>query len=146
VHHTSTGLILTQHKYMQDLLLRTNMENSKGVSYTMLPLKNYPYMMLIPYLQKMLQGIRLWLVPFNICHSHYHISLSMSTRCANFFLHQPQHTGQSSSIYCDISTLLLILDYVLQNLVPLYWVPFQMQIGLEIWMIIAARPTPSFLW
>jgi hypothetical protein len=39
VHHTSTGLILTQHKYIQDLLLCTNMENSKGVSSPMLPIE-----------------------------------------------------------------------------------------------------------
>jgi hypothetical protein len=37
VHHTSTDLILTQHKYIQDLLLCTNMESSKGASSPMLP-------------------------------------------------------------------------------------------------------------
>jgi hypothetical protein len=37
VHHSSDGLILTQHKYIHDLLLRTNMENSKGVTNHMLP-------------------------------------------------------------------------------------------------------------
>jgi hypothetical protein len=38
VHHTSSGLILTQHKYICDLLLRTNMDTSKGVSTPMLPI------------------------------------------------------------------------------------------------------------
>jgi hypothetical protein len=37
VHHTSLGLILTQRKYICDLLLRTNMDTSKGVSMPMLP-------------------------------------------------------------------------------------------------------------
>jgi hypothetical protein len=37
VHHTSAGLILTQHKYIHDLLLRTNMDSSNGVSTPMLP-------------------------------------------------------------------------------------------------------------
>jgi hypothetical protein len=37
VHHTSLGLILMQHKYIRDLLLRTNMDTSKGVSTPMLP-------------------------------------------------------------------------------------------------------------
>jgi hypothetical protein len=37
VHHTSAGLILTQHKYIRDLLLRTNMDSSNGVSTPMLP-------------------------------------------------------------------------------------------------------------
>jgi hypothetical protein len=37
VHHTSTGLILTQHKYIQDILKRTNMASSNIVSTPMLP-------------------------------------------------------------------------------------------------------------
>ena len=37
VRHTSTGLVLTQHKYIQDLLSRTNMLTSKGVPTPMLP-------------------------------------------------------------------------------------------------------------
>jgi hypothetical protein len=37
VHHTSTGLILTQRKYISDLLRRTNMLSSKGVPTPMLP-------------------------------------------------------------------------------------------------------------
>jgi hypothetical protein len=37
VHHTSTGLVLTQHKYIHDLLLCTNMDTSNGVSTPMLP-------------------------------------------------------------------------------------------------------------
>jgi hypothetical protein len=37
VHHTSQGLILTQHKYICDLLSRTNMLNSKRVPTPMLP-------------------------------------------------------------------------------------------------------------
>jgi hypothetical protein len=37
VHHTSTGLILMQHKYICDLLLCTNMDTSNGVSTPMLP-------------------------------------------------------------------------------------------------------------
>jgi hypothetical protein len=37
VHHSSDGLILTKHKYIHDLLLCTNMENSKGVTTPMLP-------------------------------------------------------------------------------------------------------------
>ena len=37
VHHTSNGLVLTQHKYIQDLLSRTNMLTSKGVPTPMLP-------------------------------------------------------------------------------------------------------------
>lgn len=36
-HHTSHGLILCQHKYIQDLLTRTNMITSKPVSTPMLP-------------------------------------------------------------------------------------------------------------
>jgi hypothetical protein len=36
VHHNSSGLVLTQHKYIHDLLLRTNMDTSKGVSTPML--------------------------------------------------------------------------------------------------------------
>jgi hypothetical protein len=37
VHHTSTGLVLTQHKYIQDILKRTNMAGSNHVSTPMLP-------------------------------------------------------------------------------------------------------------
>lgn len=37
VHHTPTGLVLAQRKYIQDLLLRTNMDTSKGVPTPMLP-------------------------------------------------------------------------------------------------------------
>lgn len=37
VHHTSSGLLLTQRKYIQDLLTRTNMENSKAAPTSMLP-------------------------------------------------------------------------------------------------------------
>jgi hypothetical protein len=37
VHHTSLRLILMQRKYICDLLLRTNMDTSKGVSTPMLP-------------------------------------------------------------------------------------------------------------
>jgi hypothetical protein len=37
VHQQSTGLVLTQRKYTHDLLLRTNMETSKGVCTPMLP-------------------------------------------------------------------------------------------------------------
>lgn len=37
VHHTSPGLILTQRKYIQDLLKRTNMVFSNGVPTPMLP-------------------------------------------------------------------------------------------------------------
>jgi hypothetical protein len=37
VHITSQGLLLTQHKYINDLLLRTNMETSNGVNTPMLP-------------------------------------------------------------------------------------------------------------
>jgi histone deacetylase 1/2 len=37
VHQSSTGLLLTQRKYIQDLLMRTNMETSKPVSTPMLP-------------------------------------------------------------------------------------------------------------
>jgi hypothetical protein len=37
VHHSFVNLILTQHKYVHDLLLRTNMENSKGITTSMLP-------------------------------------------------------------------------------------------------------------
>jgi hypothetical protein len=37
VHHTSMGLILTHHKYINDLLLQTNMDTSKGVSRPILP-------------------------------------------------------------------------------------------------------------
>jgi hypothetical protein len=36
VHHTSQGLIPTQHKYIHDLLSRINMLNSKGVPTPML--------------------------------------------------------------------------------------------------------------
>ncbi|KAK4424667.1 Retrovirus-related Pol polyprotein from transposon RE1, partial [Sesamum alatum] len=35
--HTSHGLILTQHKYIKDLLTRTNMLHSKGVPTPMVP-------------------------------------------------------------------------------------------------------------
>jgi histone deacetylase 1/2 len=37
VHHNSSGLVLLQRKYIRDLLLRTNMDTSKGVSTPMLP-------------------------------------------------------------------------------------------------------------
>jgi hypothetical protein len=37
VHHNSSGLVLTQRKYIRDLLLRTNMDTSKRVSTPMLP-------------------------------------------------------------------------------------------------------------
>jgi len=37
VRHTSHGLVLTQRKYIQDLLSRTNMLTSKGVSTPMVP-------------------------------------------------------------------------------------------------------------
>jgi hypothetical protein len=37
VHHTSSRLILTQHKYICDLLMCTNMDTSKGVCTPMLP-------------------------------------------------------------------------------------------------------------
>jgi hypothetical protein len=37
VHHSSSRLILTQCKYIRDLLLRTNMDTSTGVSTPMLP-------------------------------------------------------------------------------------------------------------
>jgi hypothetical protein len=37
LHHTSMGLILTHHKYINDLLLQTNMDTSKGVSTPILP-------------------------------------------------------------------------------------------------------------
>lgn len=37
VHHTSNGLVLTQRKYIEDLLLRTSMEATKGVASPMLP-------------------------------------------------------------------------------------------------------------
>jgi hypothetical protein len=37
VHHISSGLLLTQRKYIQDLLTRTNMENSKAAPTPMLP-------------------------------------------------------------------------------------------------------------
>jgi hypothetical protein len=37
VHHTLTGLVLTQHKYIQDLLQRTNMTSCNGVPTPMLP-------------------------------------------------------------------------------------------------------------
>ena len=37
VHHTSNGLVLTQHKYVQDLFSRINMLTSKGVPTPMLP-------------------------------------------------------------------------------------------------------------
>jgi hypothetical protein len=37
VHHTSTSFILTQRKYISDLLSRTNMISSKGVPTPMLP-------------------------------------------------------------------------------------------------------------
>ena len=37
VCHTFNGLVLTQHKYIQNLLSRTNMLTSKGVSTPMLP-------------------------------------------------------------------------------------------------------------
>jgi hypothetical protein len=37
VHHTSTGLVLTQQKYIQDILKRTNMTTSNHVSTPMLP-------------------------------------------------------------------------------------------------------------
>ena len=37
VHHTSNGLVLTQHKYIQDLLSRTNMLTTKCVPTPMLP-------------------------------------------------------------------------------------------------------------
>jgi hypothetical protein len=42
IHHTPTGLTLTQQKYIHDLLLRTNMENSKGVATLMLPTEKLP--------------------------------------------------------------------------------------------------------
>jgi hypothetical protein len=41
VHHTPTGLTLTQQKYIHDLLLGTNMENSKGVATPMLPTEKF---------------------------------------------------------------------------------------------------------
>jgi hypothetical protein len=37
VHHNSSRLVLKQHKYIRDLLLRTSMDTSKGVSTPMLP-------------------------------------------------------------------------------------------------------------
>lgn len=37
VHHTPTGLLLTQHKYIQDILKRTNMASSSPVPTPMLP-------------------------------------------------------------------------------------------------------------
>jgi hypothetical protein len=37
VSHTSKGLFLSQKKYISDLLTRTNMMHSKGVSTPMLP-------------------------------------------------------------------------------------------------------------
>ena len=37
VCHISNGLVLTQHKYIQDLLSRTNMLTSKSVPIHMLP-------------------------------------------------------------------------------------------------------------
>jgi hypothetical protein len=37
VHHTPTGLLLTQHKYIQDILKRTNMASSSLVPTPMLP-------------------------------------------------------------------------------------------------------------
>jgi hypothetical protein len=37
VHHTSHGLLLTQQKYIKDLMTRTNMAAAKGVSTPMLP-------------------------------------------------------------------------------------------------------------
>ena len=37
VRHTSNRLVLTQHKYIQDLLSITNMITSKGVPTSMLP-------------------------------------------------------------------------------------------------------------
>ena len=37
VRHTSNGLVLTQHKYIQDLFPRINMLTSKGVPTPMLP-------------------------------------------------------------------------------------------------------------
>jgi len=37
VHHNSSGLVLTQRKYIHDLLVRTNMDTSKSVSTPMLP-------------------------------------------------------------------------------------------------------------
>ena len=37
VCHTSNRLVLTQHKYIQNLLSRTNMLTSKGVPTPMLP-------------------------------------------------------------------------------------------------------------
>jgi histone deacetylase 1/2 len=37
VRHTPEGLLLSQQKYIQDLLIRTNMDTAKGVSTPMLP-------------------------------------------------------------------------------------------------------------
>jgi hypothetical protein len=37
VYHKFIGLILTQHKYINDHLLYTNMENSKDIATQMLP-------------------------------------------------------------------------------------------------------------
>jgi hypothetical protein len=55
VHHTSNGLLLTQHKYITDLLLRTNMEDSAGSLLPCYLWRNYVLMMVTLSLQKILR-------------------------------------------------------------------------------------------
>jgi hypothetical protein len=94
VHHSSDGLILTQHKYVHDLLLRTNMENSKGVTTPMLPTEKLLLRDGTPLSFADAKNYRAWSVPFNIYPLHNLLFLSPLIGCASFSAHQPRHIGR----------------------------------------------------
>jgi hypothetical protein len=104
-HHTSHGLILCQHKYIQDLLTRTNMITSKPVSTPMLPTEKLQLKGGTPLRTRHDIGVPSGL--YNISCSHDQILLSRSIMCVSSWQRPLLITGWPLSGFCDIYMALL---------------------------------------
>jgi hypothetical protein len=120
VHHSSDGLILTQHKYVHDLLLCTNMENSKVSPPLCYLLRSCSSVMVLLSLLLMLQIIGAWSVPFHIYPLHNMLFLSPLIGCASFSAHQPRHIGRMWSVFSIIYERPLLSVFTLPSLAPHY--------------------------
>jgi type IV secretory pathway VirB3-like protein len=136
VHPVSGGLLLTQQKYIRDLLTRTNMLASNGVPHPCSLLISYAWMGVISSHLMMPLDIAVLLALFSICRTLGQTFLSMSIECVSSCL--PRFIGLLSKGYFATSIIQLIWVFILQRHALLFLAPSRMLIRLGIQMIVAS--------
>ena len=138
VRHTSNGLVLTQHKYIQDLLSITNMLTSKGVLTPMLPSEK----LLLDGGEKLSHEdtTRYW----SVISALQYLSLIRPdiffcvNRVCQFMSSRLLYIGRRSNEFSVIYMTLLIWACVLQSPALICLVPSWMLIGVRILMTVEA--------